>query len=56
MPSVYSKNISDHQANARSEAGLSRQQGTYRTNNESHPSFGGSHGYRLWLRRDILYY
>ena len=55
MPSVYPRNISTHQATARSNAGLTRQS-QYRTNNNSHPSFGGSHGYPLWLRREVMQY
>ena len=56
MPTVYSKNISKEDALSRRNAGLHRQQESLRTNNTSHPSFGGSHGYPLWLRRDILFW
>ena len=56
MPSTYSKNCSNVSSKSRSHAGLSRQLGNLRTNNTSHPRFGGSHGYPLWLRRDILFW
>ena len=56
MPSIYSKNISTHEAQQRSQSGQSREQQSFRTNNESHPSSGGSHGYPLWLRRDIMFW
>ena len=53
---VFSKYLSSVQAQNRSNAGLSRQLQSERTNNTSHPSFGGSHGYPLHFRRDILFY
>ena len=56
MPSIYSKHQSTHDAQQRSLAGLTRLQESFRSNNESHPSFGGSHGYPLWLRRDIMFW
>ena len=56
MPSIYSKNISSNEADCRRNDSLSRQLHTDRTNNESHPCFGGSHGYPLWLRRDVLFF
>ena len=55
MLSIYSKNLSSHEAIHRSRAGLSRESNP-RTNNISHPSLGGSQGYPLYLRRDILYW
>ena len=55
MPSIYSKDPSSHEAIHRSRAGLSRESNP-RTNNISHPSLGGSQGYPLYLRRDILYW
>ena len=55
MPSVYSKYLSNVEATSRRLAGLSRTQ-TLRTDNDAHPKYGGSHGYPLWMRRDILYY
>ena len=45
-----------YEARSRSDVGLSRQDQTERTNNSSHPSRGGSQGYPLFIRRDILYY
>ena len=55
MPSIYSKQLSFANAATRSNQGLSRES-EVRTNNSTHPSFGGSHGYPLWLREDILMY
>ena len=55
MPSTYSKSISTNDAQERSNSGLYRRQ-ALRTNNTSHPSLGGSHGYPLWFRRDVLYW
>ena len=55
MPSIYSKQLSFVNAATRSNQGLSRES-EVRTNNSTHPSFGGSHGYPLWLREDILMY
>ena len=56
MPSVISKNISSIQARERSNAGLSRETGNARTNNSSHSAHGGSHGYPLHFRRDVLFW
>ena len=56
MPPIYSKNISTTEARERSEAGLSRQVNVTRTNNISHPCFGGSQGYPLFFRRDVLFW
>ena len=56
MPSIYSKYISTRDARERSLAGLSRLIQTNRSNNNSHPSFGGSHGYPLWYRCDIMFW
>ena len=38
----------------RSLAGLSRQTQQFRTNNNCHPRKGGSHGYPLWLRIQVI--
>ena len=55
MPSIYSKNVSTQEAQERSNNGLYRRQ-HFRTNNTSHPSLGGSQGYPLWFRRDVIYW
>ena len=55
MP-ISSKYLSSVQARNRSKAGLSRELNTSRTNNASHPSIGGSHGYPLHFRRDVLHF
>ena len=41
-------------AKRRSDAGLSRIEKTFRTNNNQHPKKGGSHGYPLWLRIEVM--
>ena len=47
------RNLSHDRANDRSQQGLERVSES-QTNNHSHPSFGGSHGYDLWFREDVL--
>ena len=56
MPPINSKLLSSIEAQDRSNAGLSRNTQIQRTNNASHPSLGGSHGYSLYFRRDVLYW
>ena len=47
-------NTSTKAADVRARAGMSRELNTFRTNNNRHPKRGGSHGYPLWLRIEVL--
>ena len=47
-------NASQKEAQMRSNAGLSRQLRQFRSNNNKHPKKGGSHGYPLWFRIDVV--
>lgn len=48
------KQLASKQAQHRSHAGMSRQLKRFRTNNNQHPKYGGSHGYPVWFRLDVL--
>ena len=50
------KNTARKHQCARAKAGLSRKKKVPRTNIQAHPSRGGSHGYELWYRIEVLEY